>query len=490
MNILSYDLGTSALKAVLFTAQGDVLGAASEAYQTAHPAGGWAEQNAEDWWNAAVRATQQLTKTLPVEMRAVEAIGVSGHMLGCLPVDKAGCALRPAFIHSDARAMAEEERIAKAFGREHIYEWTGGVLDAKSPLAKQLWLLRNEPDVYRAAARFLQSKDYLVARLTGNIDTTDYSDASHAQLINVHTKRYLVEEMTELGLDTDKQPELHKSSDVIGHVTAEAAGVLGIRAGIAVVAGGGDGSCATAGAGIVRSGDAYCSLGTTAWITCNSPVPVVDPAARVFNIMNLDGESFGVFGTTEAAGKSVDWVRTHFGLESAAQVSAGAQEAPAGCDGLVFLPYLEGERSPIFDPNAKGVFFGIRAGHTPAYFMRSVLEGVACALRSILSVHRESMPIPSMKIIGGGTKSDVWMHTIADICQVELQLFAGAGEGVTSLGAALAAAVGAGVYRDFAEASRNLPIGRVIVPEQTHADVYDRNFETYSALYPRLKDLF
>ncbi len=489
MIILSYDLGTSFLKATLVGLDGGVLASVGKSYKT-YTDGTWVEQQPEDWWFCLCSATRELVAAYPGYMKQVGAIGVSGHMTGCLPVDASGAPLGNAIIHSDSRAVAQVEKIERIVGKERLYQKTGCVLDPKNTLCKLLWLRDNDSERYHRTARFLQSKDYLTARLTGKIDVTDYSDASHAMLLDIHKRTYLRDELEALGLDAGKLPALYRGIDVVGSVTEQAGRELGLPSGIPVVAGGGDGACANVGAGICAPGDIYCSLGTTAWIAYHASAPVIDRGARIFDIISLDGECFGVFGTMQTAGKSVDWVRELFGLDSNRTLDTLAKESPAGSGGLIFLPYLEGERSPIFDSRARSLFFGISASHTRSHFLRAVLEGVAYGLRSILEVHREAEPIGRMRIIGGGAKSPIWLQIIADVCNVELELLSVSSDNLTSLGAAFAAGVGVGAYRNLEQAISCVKPAGIVAPNPENREVYDAGFAKYRDLYPSVKQLF
>ena len=491
MNILAFDIGTSAIKTSLVSFSGQLIDSDSCSYGINSVNKNWAEQDPDEWWRGAQVSCRKLFERNPGLKKDIAVIGVCGHMMGCLPVDKKGAALRPAMIHSDTRAALETEDIANMAGREALYQRSGNILCAQSPISKILWLKRNEPGIYARTARFLQSKDYLVSRLTGNINVTDFSDASHAQLIDIHKKAYLTDIFTDLSLEADKFPDILKGTDVAGKTTEAAARELDIPSGIPVIAGGGDGACANVGAGIsAERGEVYCCMGTTAWVSYNSAGPVIDSKARIFDIMSLDGCSFGVFGTMQAAGKSVQWAQQLFGFESGAAFDAEAALSKEGSGGLIFLPYLEGERSPIFDANARGLFFNISSAHQRADFARSVLEGVAFALNSILEVYREQREISEVRVIGGGANSGIWMSILADVFNADILTPRENSSSITSLGVALAAGVGIGVYKDLAAASAVIQVARKNSPKKENTGLYMRAFEKYMRLYPQLKTLF
>ena len=491
MAILAFDIGTSSVKTLLVEENGTIIDSAAKGYQTCSPQQTWAQQDAHLWFTCAVDTAQRLFSRNEARRGDISVIGVCGHMLGLLPVDSAGEPLHPCLIHADARAELESEHILNNIGdRQALYARTGSVLSAQSPLCKALWLKRNRPDIYSRTARFLQSKDYLVSRLTGNIDATDFSDASHAVYIDIHKKEYLYDVFSELGLGAEKFPTIHKGTDIVGTLVPAAATALGLRAGIPVIAGGGDGACAGIGAGIsARKGNAYVNLGTTAWISAEAQMPIIDPKVRLFNIMSLDGERFGLFGTMQTAGKCVAWLQNLLSMSDMAEFESEAGAVAPGCDGLLFLPYLEGERAPIFDSNARGIFFGMHSAHTRAHFCRAALEGVAYALHSILDVFRETHALSEMRVIGGGADNELWKRMIADICGINLVTGLHA-DSTTSLGVALAAAVGIGVHRTLDDAVQCVATSSCIVPDASNRGVYDAMFDKYMRLYPRVKDLF
>jgi xylulokinase len=485
MLFLAFDIGTSSVKTSLVSEQGEVAAFAERKYPNTGQSA--TEQNPEIWWSEACAAVREILS--PELAKQVAAIGAGGHMLGCVAVDASGTPLRPAMLHSDTRSTREESDIANAIGRNELYRRTGNTLSAKSPLAKILWLKRNEPLVYEKTAKFLQSKDYFTSKLTGDIDTGDYSDGAHAQLMDIHSRQPLSDIFAQLGVAADKITRFRRGTDIAGKLSVSAAKELGLPDGIPVITGGGDGACANAGSGI-NAGEFYCSLGTTAWLSYDSPEPIADSGERVFNIPALDGESEGVFGTMQAAGKCVEWAKDLFGIDSIAEFDRIAALAPAGSDGLIFLPYIEGERSPIFDSNARGVFFRVNSEHSKSHFLRAVLEGVTFALRSILDVYRETLTVSDIRVIGGGGNSELWRTIMADIWNVRTWSVSAKASSVTSLGVAKAAAVGAGVFKNLREASSIVTPVSQSVPNPALAEVYNSRYDTFVKLYKNVKELF
>jgi xylulokinase len=490
VTILAHDIGTSGVKSSLVDASFREIDSQTSAYPTTYPNPEWAEQDPNRWWEGMVANSGTLVERQPDACARIGVIGLSGHMLGLVPVDTEGAPLTRAMIHSDGRAKDQFRRVQDTVGADRVYRTTGNILDPKAPLCKILWLAENEPEIFTQTVRFLQSKDFAAARLTGNIDTTDLSDASHAQLLDVRRGEYAADMLAHLGVPKEKLPAVHRGVDVIGRLTREAAEVTGLTQGIPVIAGGGDGACANAGAGIATPGDGYCNLGTTGWIATLMPEPHIDPERRLFNILSLDGETAGVFGTMQTAGRSLEWIRTILGIGDMNALERMIQRIAPGSEGLVFLPYLEGERSPVFDSAARGVFFGMSTTHGPAHMARAVMEGVTFGLRSILDAFRSFISIDEMPLIGGGANSPVWRQMIADILGVRLYSMDVKAENATSVGAAMAAAVGIGLYVSLPEAAACIGKKAVESPSPDPSPAYDRNYRTYTELYPRLRTLF
>ena len=488
--LLVFDIGTSGLKASLVDERLNILRNVTTTYPTHRLPDGGAEQDAADWWMSAVRAGLMLRELVPEYLKQVDAIGVCGHMLGLVPMDGEGQALRPAMLRSDSRAGSVTGTIREACGADEFYRITGNVLTPNLTLSKAVWLRKNEPGVYEKAVKFLQCKDYLVYRLTGNMDSTDFSDASRAGLMDLQTRDYDYDMLRTLGLHADKFPTLRPSCAIAGRLTEEAAYHLGLRAGIPVSVGGGNGMCESVGAGVAEDGAYYMSLDTAAWIAGQSKTPFLDPQRRLGHICTLDGRSFSVFGAMRCAGKCVNWAQKLFEVGSPRAFDAAASNIPAGADGLIFLPYLEGERSPVYDEQAQGVFFGMTQQHRREHFLRAVLEGVGCSLSQILDVLRERGEISDLRIIGGGAKSKVWKQIIADLCEVRLHDVTTFSDSAATLGAAAAAGVGIGLYESLSQAVSGIAQASVLAPQEETFPAYRALRARYDLLYPALAPVF
>ena len=488
-HLLAFDLGTTGNKVVLIDAEsGRVVETESSTYPTAHAPGGRVEQSPDDWWNSTVRCCRAVADRNPEALARVAAIACTGMMNGIVAVDKAGQALRPSIIHADTRSTAQVKTLVDRVGAAEITRSTSNRPDCRLSLSKAMWLAEFEPETLARAASIVQAKDYLAGRLTGRPGVTDPSDASLTGAFDVDRRVWLREIWSEAGLPVRLLPEVVPSAQVIGHVTAAAASALGLRAGIPVVAGGGDGPCATAGSG-VGPGEGYHYLGSSSWIGLNAAAPIVDD--RLSHYCSLD-ERVTVFGTVQAAGTSLEWFSTVFsGRSTHADLDIDAARVPPGANDLFFLPYLQGERAPLWDAAARGVFFGLTPSHGRAEMYRAVLEGVGYALRSILDVYAENgHPLPTLRQLGGGAKSDLWRSMLAAIFERKLLSVEGVSS-ATSLGAAMAAGVGAGMWPSIAEAGAHLTsIADETAPDTALVAAYQPRMAFYRTLYPVLKDRF
>ncbi|MFW6189116.1 MAG: xylulokinase [Planctomycetota bacterium] len=491
--ILAHDLGTSGDKATLFDREGRAVATSVGEYETDYPRPGWAEQDAADWWRAVRESTRGLLERAQAAPGEVAVVSFSGMMNGALAVDAAGQPLRPAIIWADQRATEEADRLAERCGTEAVYRTTGHRPGAVYSAAKVLWIKRNQPDLYRKTARFLQVKDYAAWRLTGEF-ATDYSDASSTNLYDLEGHRWAEDIAGAVGLDIGKFPPLRASDTVIGRVTADAARATGLAEGTPVVIGGGDGACATVGAGSVQPGDAYNCLGSSSWIAVTARRPLYDPEMRTFTFAHLDPELYFPTGTMQSAGGSLDWLEGLLrgdgeeGLHE--QLCDAAAEAPPGAQGLLFLPYLMGERSPWWNPLARGAFVGLTRAHGRAEVARAVLEGVALNLRIILDALRgQGIEIDRMRLIGGGAQNAAWRQILADVYGLPLLRPARTRE-ATALGAAVAGGVGVGIFEDFDAAREIVRMEPCETPDPERRRAYAPLYELFCEAYQSLEPIF
>lgn len=493
--ILTLDAGTTGLKCTLFNTKGDVLAAAISGYPVDFPREGWAEQPCGRFLRAAREAVRAVLQTRSAEGIAV--IGLSGTMNGCLPVDKRGNALYPNIIHADTRAVPQLAAIRAVIDEEAYYARTGNRIDVHYTLPKMLWLKANAPDIYRDTRWFLNTKDALYTFLTGLVGYTDYSDASLTGALYMRKFGWDEALFRSLGLDVEKMPRLCAAHAAEGRLTQRAAGALGLTAGIPVVIGAGDGACALRGAGLRDTRGAYANIGATAWLASLSKAQVIDRERRVFNYIDMDGAHINVCGTVQSGAAAFDWAAENLlpgvmggdGVDFAV-LEALARQSPSGARGVFFLPTLMGERTPHWDPDARGTLVGFSLRHSRADIARAVYEGVAQGLTQCGAALRENgMRFDSLMLIGGGAASGIWPQMMADMLGLPVRVHAHP-RSATSLGAAMAAGVGAGIFAGYGEAAAMATSRREYMPTADAVRAYEAHYAVYSGLYARLRDAY
>lgn len=498
--ILAHDLGTTGDKATLYSPDGQVLARTFHGYHTYHPHSNWAEQDAAEWWEAVRTSTQRLFARARVGPEDVACISFSGQMMGCLPVDAQGRPLRRCIIWADQRAVEQAALLEEKLGMARVYRITGHRISPTYSGPKILWVRDNEPDIFAQTHKFLHVKDYIAYRLTGQF-VTDRSDASGMSLYDLEGGTWSAEILEAIELDEDVLPTIHASTDVVGEVTRQAAEELGLRPGTPVVIGGGDGPCATVGAGAVREGPAYNYIGSSSWIAFSASRPIYDPNMKIFNFANMVPGMFMPCGTMQAAGGSYQWLRHQIcTLEAWAAEQAGvdvyevmnlkAEMSPPGANNLLFLPYLLGERSPYWNPKARGAFVGLTVKHTREDIIRATLEGITLNLKLILQTFLDAgAPIREIRVIGGGAKGRFWRQLMADIYRLPI-LRPRFLEEATSLGAAVAGGVGVGLFKDFNVVDQFIEIVDRHEPDPATEAVYQRLFPIFQAAYEALRPIY
>ena len=491
--LLGVDVGTSGLKAVLLDAGGRTVDEATVAYEVHSPRPGWTEQDPETWWLALRDALVQLWSR-GRSGADVAAIGLTGQMHSLVVLDERGEVLCPAILWSDNRTGAECEEITERIGGERLLERTGNIALAGFSAPKILWVRRHWPEAYARAAHLLLPKDFIRFRLTGTL-ATDMSDASGTLLFDVRRRRWAEDVIETLGIDRALLPEAVEGDAVTGTVGAPAAGALGLVAGTPVVGGAGDNAAAAVGLGAVEPGVLTLSIGTSGVIF--APLArypeVVDGRLHVF-CHALPGR-WHLMSVTLAAGGSLHWLRELLapvmpvGRDAAYDwLMARAEESSPGAGGVVFLPYLSGERTPHADPSARGAFFGLHLGTDLGDVVRAVLEGVAFSQREGLDLMREAGAATTVaRGAGGGLSSPVWRQILADALGIGLQM-AGPGMGAAR-GAAVLAGLGVGAYAD-ANVGADWESSAVETPDAATSAALERPFRLYEALYPALREAY
>jgi xylulokinase len=497
--ILVYDIGTTSVKSAVFDLSGFPAGSVSMPYQTEYPRPGWAEQDPEQFWTAAVKGTRELLNRLFAEPETssikIAAVGLTGHMNGFLAVDAGGTPVYPELIHADSRSGVQSARIRSLLGEDYLYRETANRTDEHLSLPKILWLKDEEEAAFAKAAWFLNAKDYLRFKLTGVLGYTDFSDASLTGAFSLEKRGWAWDIIDALGLPRDRFPAVGSSIDPGGVISKEAAAVLGLTQGIPVSLGGGDAACATRGSGISGGGQAYISLGSSAWASRLSPAPVLDPRRRIQNFFDLDGRSCNVCGTLQCAGSAVDWALDLLAARGDAvdyrRIETELEAVPPGSEGVIFLPYLMGERTPHWDASARGMFIGLSLSATSNTLLRSVYEGTAFGLKEIIDVYADlSMPIDSLVLLGGGIRSGFWRQIICDTIGKPVIIHPFPTHAI-SLGAAKAAGVSAGIWPSLEEApGAGVTTGERFMPDGKKNAAYAEYAALYREIYDRVKPVF
>ena len=453
--LIGIDVGTTGAKTLVIDDQGHVVARAVEEYPMYTPRPQWAEQDPEDWWQATVRSVRRVLKESRIRPAEIAGIGLTGQMHGMVMVDAQGKVLRPCIMWNDQRTAAQCEWIMNVIGPARFLELTLNPALPGVTAPKIIWTRENEPEVYARAAKVLLPKDYVRYRLTG-VYATEVSDASGTVLFDVSNRRWSREVLGELVIPPSWMPECVESQEVTGRITAEVAELTGLPSGLPVVGGAGDQAASAVGTGIVEPGLVSVTLGTSGVVFAYTDEPSRDPEGRLHTFCHAVPGKWHVMGVTLSAGGSFRWFRDSLGLseKNIARLSgvdpyeiltAEASNAPAGCEGLIFLPYLTGERTPYPDPNARGTFFGLTLRHDKRHMVRSVLEGVAYSLRDSIELFRDlGIPITQVRAVGGGARSLTWRQIMADVFGIELVTINVTDS--TAFGTALLAGVGTGIY--------------------------------------------
>ena len=499
--ILAHDLGTSGNKATLYAADGTACASVLAAYDTRFFNGCWAEQNPDDWWKAVCDSTRELLERARVDPRDVAVVALSGQMMGCTPVDAEGRALRPSMLYCDQRATAEADAILSRMSLADFYRIVGHRVSASYSLEKLMWLRANEPDVFAKTAKTLCAKDYVNLRLTGRM-ATDYSDASGTHAFDINTFKWSEEVLACAGIPQDLFPEALPSTAILGGVTSEAAAATGLLEGTPVAVGGGDGSAAGVGVGCVRPGSAYNCMGSSSWIALTVKDPVVDPEMRTMNWAHCVPGYLHPSGTMQTAGSSFKWLAEQLCAEEAAEaaraggskyalIDAKAASSPAGANGVLFLPYMLGERTPWWNPDARGAFIGLNLATKRADMLRAVLEGVAMNLGYIVDIFRNGGVSfdGGLRIIGGGAQSRVLRQILADACGCPVHTLQSTAE-ATSMGAAIIGGVACGMFPGFDVVDDLLKTSETIAPDPSRVEFYRGRTKLLAKAYKSLVGVY
>ncbi|HUI56824.1 MAG TPA: xylulokinase [Bryobacteraceae bacterium] len=488
---LGIDIGTGGSRALLVDERGAVRAgftAPHEDMRMERPL--WAEQRPENWWDAAVAAIRGVLQQAGVAGSQVKGIGLSGQMHGLVILDSGGAVIRPSLIWCDQRSQPQVDAINAKIGRENILRYIANPVLTGFTLPKLLWVRDHEPQNFERVRQVLLPKDYVRFRLTGGF-ATEVSDASGTALFDVVKRRWSWELMDALDLDRAIVPDCYESSDITGKITRQVAELTGLQAGTPVVGGGGDQASSAVGNGIVEPGIVSCTLGTSGVVFAHMENVAYDPAGRVHTFCHAVRERWHVMGVTQGAGLSLQWFRNQLapGADYDA-LTAEAAKSPAGAQGLFWLPYLMGERTPHLDATARGGWIGLTASHTRADLIRALLEGVSYSQRDCLEIIEGlGVPVNSVRASGGGARSPFWRQLLADILRkriVTLETQEG-----SAYGAALLALVGTRQYGSVQEVCQKaIRETESVAPREVEAAICDKGYAVYRALYPALRPIF
>jgi xylulokinase len=499
--LIGIDIGTSGAKTILIDETGLVRARATAEYPLSSPRPLWSEQDPADWWAATCATVRQVLGTSGIDPREVRGVGLSGQMHGAVFLDEANRVIRPAILWNDQRTQAECDWIMETIGRDRVVEMISNPVLTGFTAGKIVWLRNHEPEAYARVRKVLLPKDYIRLKLTGEF-ATEVSDASGTALFDVPNRRWADGMLEGCGIPREWMPRAWESPEISGTITDEAAGLTGLAPGTPVAGGGGDQAAGAVGSGIVETGIVSSTVGTSGVVFAFSDKPIVDPALRLHTFCHAVPGKWHLMGVMLSAGGSLQWYRDTFcaeeksvaaalGRDPYELICAEAAQAPVGSEGLLFLPYLTGERTPYPDPSARGVFFGATRRTGKAHFARAVLEGVAYGLADSFGIMEEmGLPIRQVRASGGGARSPLWRAIQADVTG-HPHVLTNVDEG-PALGVALLAGVGAGLYPSVEAACRQVirvtDAGSDICPVN-HA-AYRRYHSVYRKLYAHLREDF
>ena len=493
---LGVDIGTSGTKTILINEAGEILAEAVEVYPSYHPKPLWSEQDPEDWWNATVKTIRSVVKKSKVKPTDVKAIGLSGQMHGSVFLDKKNRVLRKALLWNDQRTSAECDEIeTRAGGRRQLIRMVANPALTGFTAPKILWLRNHEPKKFDKLAKVLLPKDDVRRRLTGEF-ATDVSDASGMLLLDVRKRNWSRALLSKLELDESLFATCHESEEVTGNLTPDAAKLLGLTTDCVVVGGAGDCAANAVGTGVVKSGVLSTSIGTSGVMFVHSDKVEVDPAGRLHTFCHAVRGKWHMMGVSLTAGGALEWfvknLCSEFGkkVDPYAVLNREAEQIPPGSEGLTFLPYLAGERTPHADPDARGSLVGLTLKHGRGHVARAIMEGVTYAMRDSLEIiHSMGVPVRQIRVSGGGAKSELWRQLQADVFgQNVVTINAEQGP---AYGVALLAAVGAGAYRNIEEAcTATIKIREKTTRKAKSSAAYNQRFPLFQQLYHSLKKDF
>ncbi len=491
VNLLGIDTSTTGSKALILDQRGEVLAVASAPHTLQMPKPLWSEQDPHEWWQAVSVSIRSVLEKSGLEGREIGAIGLTGQMHGLVLLDEAGKVLRPAILWNDQRTQRQCDEIHARFGRDRFIQVTGNAALTGFTAPKILWVKDNEPETFAKARHVLLPKDYIRYCLTGQY-AMDKADGAGTVLFDLKLRDWSPEVLEALGIDPRWMPKTFEGPEFTGSVSEEAAAVTGLKAGTPVAAGGGDQAAQAVGVGAVEAGIVGLTVGTSGVVFATTPAALVEPEGRLHAFCHAVPGMWHFMGVMLSAAGSLQWYRDMLAPNTGFDdLLKEAETVPAGSEGLQFLPYLSGERTPHPDPLARGAFVGLTLRHSRAHMTRAVLEGVSFGLKDSFELIRKAGlgEITQVRASGGGTKSELWRQILASVLEAEL-VTVNTTEGA-AYGAALLAGVGAGIWPDAASACKAcVRITQSVRPDDSQREAYRKAYPVYQELYPALKPSF
>jgi xylulokinase len=488
---LGIDTSTTSSKALLIDINGRVISVASSPHTLQTPKPLWSEQNPSEWWVAVSASIKSVLEKAGVGGERIAAVGLTGQMHGLVLLDEAGNVLRPAILWNDQRTQSQCDEIHRRIGKEKFIQITGNVALTGFTAPKILWVKENEPEIFAKAKHVLLPKDFIRSKLTGEY-AMDKADGAGTVLFDLKSRDWSAEVLDALGIDASWMPRTFEGTEFTGHVTQEAASITGLKTGTPVAAGGGDQAAQAVGVGAVEPGIVGLTVGTSGVIFATTPSALVEPEGRLHAFCHAVPGMWHFMGVMLSAAGSLQWYRDTLAPDmSFDDLVKEAESAPAGCEGLLFLPYLSGERTPYPDPLARGAFIGLTLRHSRAHMTRAVLEGVSFGLKDSFTLIQNAGlgKITQVRASGGGTKGMLWRQILASVLEAEL-VTVNTSEGA-AFGAALLAGVGAGTWSDIPSACKvTIRVTGQTLPDEAQVNIYRKMYPLYQELYPALKSSF
>ncbi len=486
--VIGIDIGTTAVKAVLVSSEGRIIDEVRVAHDLISLKPGWAEENAADWWNNTVSALRELKAHEPGPFSRAECIGVTGMLPAIVMLDEDDEPVRNTIQQNDARAVEQIREITGILDQDELYRLTGGYTNQQHILPRMLWVRENEPEVFRRMRRVMGSYDYIVLKLTG-VYSIELNWAAESGMFDIREKRWLTDQMELFGFDPVWFPQVNEPVSIVGHITAQAAELTGLSEGVAVIAGSADHVASTLSAGIINEGDLLIKFGGGGDILyCTEEIRT---CPQLFFDYHIVPDRYLINGCMAASGSLVKWylgdILDNYSGDTLKELDRQASQLPPAADGLIVLPYFLGEKTPVFDPEARGIMFGLTLSHTRAHIFRAVLEAVIYGFRHHIDIIRDLGYRPQHIIAtNGGSRSSFWCRIAADVLNSEIRAYPS--HPGSALGVAFLAGMASGAFRSWDEIHLFLQDYRLYEPDPEAVKIYDKAYRIYRNLYLQTKD--